>query len=606
MVRYNPPNDEYRFLFNEVFDVQEMIARLGYEDMDEDFLDMMLEGWSEFCHDVVLPTNQVGDSVGAKYEKGEVTMPPGFKEAWDEAVEAGWYAAVCEPEHGGLGMPLFFRNAMDEYAIATNMALSVIPALCLGVYDLVNEHGEDELKALYAPKTANGEWCGTMCLTEPHAGTDLGIIRSKATPILAKDGSESGAYSITGTKIFITAGEHDLSENIVHLVLAKLPDAPAGTRGISLFLVPKHLPAEWQSGGVEGCSDAMAEEVNGVRCSGIEEKMGLHGSPTCVLNFDDSIGWLVGEANTGMTLMFEMMNRERLATGMMGLGLGEIAYQNALHWCKERRQGRNLTGVSDPREDADNILVHPDVRRMLLKAKVNNEGCRALGTWVGMLLDELKRGEGEDKERAESLIALLTPIVKAHFTDLGCETTSECIQVMGGAGYCSDYGVEQFYRDVRIAPIWEGTNGIQALDLVGRKVTYKMGRHLRWLMWPLLEFIEENRDDPEMAPFTKPLYQGVRGLQQVTLLMMAEGMASPHFLAAGATDYCRYFGNVLLAFMWAKMAKVCLAKQGEEFYDAKVASAHFFFERIYPETISLAVKIQAGHKRLMAYPEASF
>jgi len=439
-----------------------------------------------------------------------------------------------------------------------------------------------------------------MCLTEPHAGTDLGIITTKATP------QDDGTYRVSGTKIFITYGEHDMAENIVHLVLAKAPDAPEGSRGISLFLVPKHLPKEWESGGMGGISHDLSGELNGITCSGSEGKMGLHASPTCVMNFDDSVGWLVGPLHGGMPLMFQMMNRERVATGMMGLGLAEIAYQNALAWARERRQGRDIKGIREPNERADNILVHPDVRRMLLEAKVNNEGCRALASWTGLLLDQMHSDDPEEAERATALVALFTPIVKAHFTDLGCETTSTCMQVMGGAGYITEFGVEQFYRDVRISKIWEGTNGIQALDLAGRKITQNMGKNLRHLMWPLTEFIEENREIPEMSEFNKPLHQGVRGLQQITLLMIAEGMANPHFLAAGATDYCRYFGNILLGYMWARMARISLEKKGEPFYDAKLASARFFFTRIFPETIGLAAKIQSGPKPLMDYPAELF
>ena len=590
MVHYEAPLRDYEFLFHEVFQVTELATRLGYDGWDREMLDMMLEEWATTMVESWLPTNMVGDSVGCRYEGGEVTMPPGFKEAWDTTVENGWFALVADPEHGGMESPLFFRNAMDEMAIAANMALSTVGALSLGVYDLLKDHGSPELVAAYAEKVATGEWCGTMCLTEPHAGTDLGMIRTKAIP-----DEEDGAYRLTGTKMFITAGEHDLAENIIHMVLAKLPDAPAGTRGISLFLVPKFLPGE--------------SALNGVTCSGIEEKMGLHGSPTCVLNFDDAKGWLVGELNTGMALMFEMMNRERLATGMMGLGLGEIAYQNALSWCRERRQGRDLKGVKDIHEAADTILVHPDVRRMLLRARVNNEGSRALGTWIGTLLDAMHRGDDEEKAHAEALIALLTPVMKAHATDLGCESTSLAIQVMGGAGYCTEYGVEQFYRDARIAPIWEGTNGIQALDLAGRKITQDFGRNLRSLMWPLVEFIEENRDDPRMAKYTKPLHQSVRGLQQLTLLMIAEGMGNPHFLAAGATDYCTYFGNTMLAYMWARMARVCLdaeaAGSAEEFHRSKLGLADIFFAEVLPENVGLAAKVQAGHKHLMTFPEAS-
>ena len=598
MVVYKAPYDEYDFLFYEVFDVLDLAKRLGHDDLDRDFIRMIMEGWGDYCTEVLLPLNGIGDREGLVFESGEVTMPSGFVDAWKEGVEAGWFATTCRPEHGGMGLPQFVRNGVDEIAIAANMSISVVPALGLGVYELVTNHGVQELIDHYAEYLASGHWCSTMCLTEPHAGTDLGIIYSKAVP------QDDGSYRVTGTKIFITAGEHDLSDNIVHMVLAKTPDAPEGTKGISLFIVPKFLPKDWESGSVEGLSHDLSDARNGVTCSGIEEKMGLHASPTCVLNFDDSVGWLVGELNAGMPLMFEMMNRERLATGMMGLGLGEIAYQNALAWARERRQGRDLKGIRDPSQAADNILVHPDVRRMLLTAKVNNEGCRALGVWVGTLLDQLHSDDAEMRERAEALIALLTPVVKAHFTDLGCETTSTCMQVMGGAGYCSEYGVEQFYRDVRISKIWEGTNGIQALDLAGRKITQDLGRNLRYLMWPLVEFIEENRDIPEMAEFNKPLHKGVRGLQQLTLLMISQGMGNPHFLAAGATDYCRYFGNIMLAYMWARMARVCLEHPDSDFHQAKLASARVFFNRIYPETISLGANIQAGHKDLMNYPEA--
>ena len=598
MVVYKAPYDEYDFLFYEVFDVLDLAKRLGHDDLDRDFIRMIMEGWGSYCTEVLLPLNEIGDREGLVFESGEVTMPSGFVDAWKEGVEAGWFATTCRPEHGGMGLPQFVRNGVDEISIAANMSISVVPALGLGVYELVTNHGVQELIDHYAEYLASGHWCSTMCLTEPHAGTDLGIIYSKAVP------QDDGSYRVTGTKIFITAGEHDLSDNIVHMVLAKTPDAPEGTKGISLFLVPKFLPKDWESGSVEGLSHDLSDARNGVTCSGIEEKMGLHASPTCVLNFDASVGWLVGELNAGMSLMFEMMNRERLATGMMGLGLGEIAYQNALAWARERRQGRDLKGIRDPSQAADNILVHPDVRRMLLTAKVNNEGCRALGVWVGTLLDQLHSEDDEIRERAEALIALLTPVVKAHFTDLGCETTSTCMQVMGGAGYCSEYGVEQFYRDVRISKIWEGTNGIQALDLAGRKITQDLGRNLRYLMWPLVEFIEDNRDIPEMAEFNKPLHKGVRGLQQLTLLMISQGMGNPHFLAAGATDYCRYFGNILLAYMWARMARVCLEHPDSDFHQAKLASARVFFNRIYPETISLGANIQAGHKDLMNYPEA--
>ena len=600
MVEWEPPVREYDFLFNEVFDAMGSIEGLGFEDFDSDFLAMLVDGWATHAKEVWLPINELGDKEGLNFQDGKITMPQEFKDAYKRGIDEGWLGTACKPEHGGMGVPTFFQTVpWAEFGTSSCMALSVLPALSIGVYEVLDSHGRQDLIDYFASNLATGEWAGTMCLTEPHAGTDLGIINTRADP------QSDGTYKISGTKIFITYGEHDMADNIIHLVLAKVPGGPEGTKGISLFLVPKYMPSEWE-GDLEGISNDLKSDHNGVTCSGAEEKMGLHASPTCVMNFDDSTGWLVGPLHGGMPLMFEMMNRERVATGMMGLGLAEIAYQNALAWSLDRRQGRDLKGIRDPNETADNILVHPDVRRMLLEAKVNNEGCRALAAWTGILLDQMHSDDPSVSEPATALVALFTPIIKAHFTDLACETASTCMQVMGGAGYCSEYGVEQFYRDVRISKIWEGTNGIQALDLAGRKITQDFGKNLRHLMWPLSEFIEENRADPEMAEFNKPLHQGARGLQQITLLMIAEGMANPHFLAAGATDYCRYFGNVLLAYMWARMAKICLQKKGDPFYDAKLASARFFFKRIYPETISLAAKIQSGPKPLMDYPVEMF
>ena len=600
MVEWDPPVREYDFLFNEVFDAMGSIEGLGFEDFDSDFLAMLVDGWATHAKEVWLPINELGDKEGLNFQDGKITMPQEFKDAYKRGIDEGWLGTACKTEHGGMGVPTFFQAVpWAEFGTSSCMALSVLPALSIGVYEVLDSHGRQDLIDYFASNLATGEWAGTMCLTEPHAGTDLGIINTRADP------QSDGTYKISGTKIFITYGEHDMADNIIHLVLAKVPGGPEGTKGISLFLVPKYMPSEWE-GDLEGISNDLKSDHNGVTCSGAEEKMGLHASPTCVMNFDDSTGWLVGPLHGGMPLMFEMMNRERVATGMMGLGLAEIAYQNALAWSLDRRQGRDLKGIRDPNETADNILVHPDVRRMLLEAKVNNEGCRALAAWTGILLDQMHSDDPSVSEPATALVALFTPIIKAHFTDLACETASTCMQVMGGAGYCSEYGVEQFYRDVRISKIWEGTNGIQALDLAGRKITQDFGKNLRHLMWPLSEFIEENRADPEMAEFNKPLHQGARGLQQITLLMIAEGMANPHFLAAGATDYCRYFGNVLLAYMWARMAKICLQKKGDPFYDAKLASARFFFKRIYPETISLAAKIQSGPKPLMDYPVEMF
>ena len=599
MVIWEPPIDDYEFLLHEIFDVVPSLKKLGFDEVDREYLRMMMDGWSDYCKEVWLPINKLGDEVGLTYKKGKVSMPQEFKDAYKKGVDAGWFGTASSLVHGGMGAPDIFQTVIwAEFGTATNMAMSVLPALSVGVYGVLVEHGNKELIDYFAPKLSLGTWTGTMCLTEPHAGTDLGIITTKAIP------QNEGHYILTGTKIFITYGEHDLAENIVHLVLAKTPNSPPGTQGISLFIVPKYLPEGYDCGDLSNVSNNLSENINGVSCSGVEEKMGLHASPTCVLNFDDSVGWLVGDLHTGMALMFEMMNRERLATGMMGLGIAEIAYQNSLLWSLNRRQGRSLNGARDYSEEADNILVHPDVRRMLLEAKVNNEGCRALSVWTGLLLDQMQSNDVEEKEMATALVSLFTPLVKAHFTELGCETVDTCMQVMGGAGYCSESGVEQFYRDVRISKIWEGTNGIQSLDLLGRKISKNMGKNMRYLLWPILEFIDENRDLEGMSEFTKPLYKGVRGLQQITLLLISKGISNPLFLAAGASDYTRYFGNIVLAYLWSKIAKVCLPLADKSpFHSAKLNSARIFFERIYPETFSLAVKIQAGHNNLMKYPK---
>ena len=370
MVDYNAPKKDYDFLLNEVLDAIPIVQRLGYSEFDKDFLSMLNEGWGEHVKEVWLPINQLGDRVGLNFNNGKISMPEEFKKAYKESSEAGWLSTACKPEHGGMGVPIFFQSVIwAEFGTSANMALSVLPALTVGVYEVLVEHGEKELVDYFAKNIASGKWSGTMCLTEPHAGTDLGMISTKAVP------QNDGSYHLTGTKIFITYGEHDMTENIVHLVLAKTPDAPKGTKGISLFLVPKFMPSGWNFEGLSEMTSDLNSEHNGVTCSGSEEKMGVHASPTCVMNFNQSIGWRVGDLYSGMPLMFEMMNRERLATGMMGIGLAEIAYQNALSWAKDRRQGRDIKGTQDPNEAADNILVHPDVRRMLLEAKVNNEGC---------------------------------------------------------------------------------------------------------------------------------------------------------------------------------------------------------------------------------------
>lgn len=580
---YKPPLDDYRYLYHEVFDVLQLNRFEAHADLDEELIDFMTEAWGEFATEVWLPSNEYSDSIGCVMENGQVKTPPGFIEAWKQTVEAGFMSSSCAGEWGGQDLPHFIRFAADEIAVSTNMALSAIGGLQIGVYELIFKHGSEELKQEYLPKITTGEWCGTMCLTEPQCGTDLKLITSRAVP------SEDGSYIIDGSKQFITGGDHDLTENIIHMVLARLPDAPAGIKGISLFLVPKLI---------EG-------EPNGVTCGGLEHKMGLKGSPTCVMNFDSAKGWLCGEPNTGMTAMFEMMNRERVGTGLMGLGLSEISYQIARDYAFVRRQGRDLKGPQEPDEEADRIIVHPDIRRTLLRAKALNEGCRALAVWAAVIYDKMECAEGEERVEAEELFSLLTPVVKAYMTDAGFESANECLQVLGGYGYISEYEIEKYVRDVRIGSIWEGTNSIQALDLVGRKIPAQMGKAMRRLIWPMQEFIAENRDDPEMAEFTKPLHQGLRGLQQLTLLMMTEGLGNPWFTAAGATEFARFLGNVVLGYMWARMARVSLGRE-EEFHRAKVMTARVFFQRVYPENLALAAKVQAGDRALMMMEEGMF
>ncbi len=595
MATYSAPLDDIRFLLNELFDYQSEIVDLpGYEEATPELVEAVLEEGAKFCENELLPLNRSGDEEGCLFENGVVRTPKGFKEAYDAFIAGGWTGLACDPDYGGQGLPKTVQFIMNELVCSTNLSFGMYPGLSHGAYKALVQHGSDALKTRYLPKLVEGTWSGTMCLTEPHCGTDLGLIRTKAEP----DGD--GAYKISGTKIFISAGEHDLTENILHLVLAKLPDAPPGTRGISLFLVPKFLVKE----------DGSLGPRNGAACGAIEHKMGIKASSTCVLNFDEAEGYLVGPPHGGMKAMFTMMNTARLDVGIQGLGLAETAYQSATAYAKDRLQGRSLAGVKHPEQAADPIIVHPDVRKNLLTMRANNEGARALAIWTAMAVDvSVKHPDPARRQEADDLVALLTPIIKAYFTDYGFAATNIGMQVLGGHGYIREWGMEQLVRDARIAQIYEGANGIQALDLVGRKLGQNMGRLLRRFFHPVQAFLEENQSDPELLEFIAPLAKAFGRLQQATLWVAEKGLSDPEEAGAAASDYLRLFALTVLAFMWARMAKVSLAKlEGDEtgFYRAKLATGRFYMTRILPESSSLFAGMMAGKAPLMEMDEAAF
>ncbi len=599
MVTYRAPLDDMRFLMHEVFDFDGVVASLpGFEDASRDLVDAVLEEGAKFCEKELLPLNLSGDAEGCVLENGAVRTPKGFREAYQRFAEAGWTSMACAPEYGGQGLPKSLHLMLEELICSTNISFGTYPGLSHGVYNALFLHGNEAQKNLYLPKITEGKWSGTMCLTEPQCGTDLGLIRTKAEP-------EGDHYKITGTKIFISAGEHDLTENIVHLVLAKLPDAPPGIRGISLFVVPKFLPND----------DGNLGNRNGVSCGALEHKMGIKASATCVMNFDGAEGWLVGQPHKGMRHMFTMMNTARMGVGIQGLGLAETAYQSAAAYAKERLQGRALKGAKYPDQAADPIIVHPDVRRMLMTMRALNEGARALALWVSMAEDVADRHE--DKAAAlegEDLVALLTPVIKSFLTDAGFEVTNLGMQVFGGHGYIHEHGMEQLARDARITMLYEGSNGIQALDLVGRKMPLHMGRLLRRFFHPVQEFLEENQDDPEMMEMVMALGKAFGRLQQATAWVAQQGLSDPEEAGAAASEYLRMFALVALAFMWARMAKVSQAqlRDGQSngvapaFYENKVVVARFFMTRILPETSSLFAKIMAGKAGMMAMAEEAF
>jgi alkylation response protein AidB-like acyl-CoA dehydrogenase len=589
MPTYKAPLDDVRFLLNEVLDVEQLSRLPGYEEATPDLLMSVLEEGGKLCEEVLQPLNQSGDAEGCRVENGQVFTPAGFKEAYQEFVSGGWPAMTGDPHYGGQGLPHLTRFVFDEFLCSANLSFSMYPELGHGAAMTLEKWGAKELKDRFLAKMTDGTWGGTMCLTEAHAGTDLGIIHTKAVP------NEDGSYAVTGQKIFISAGDHDLAENICHLVLAKLPGAPAGTRGISMFLVPKFL--DTPDGGVG--------DYNHVSCSSIEHKMGIKANATCVINFDESRGWLVGDVNRGMKAMFTMMNGARLGVGMQGLGIAEVSYQNAVAYARDRVQGRALTGVKQPGAEADPIIVHADVRRMLLTMKGYVEGGRALAYWVGTLIDvEEKHPDADARQEAGDLVALMTPIIKAYLTDTGFEAANLGLQVYGGHGYIREWGMEQFVRDARIAQIYEGTNGVQAMDLIGRKVPEGNGRLMRRFLKLVQEDLKAAAAEPALADLAKPLGEALRTLQETVMGVMQAAMKNPDEAGAAASDFLRLMGTVATGWMWLRMARVAQEKLAagagdQAFYEQKVRTARFFMTKLLPQVQALAASIKAGAAPVM-------
>jgi alkylation response protein AidB-like acyl-CoA dehydrogenase len=596
MPSYKAPLDDIRFLLDEVIDAGALAQLPGYGEATKDTLASVLEEAGKVCEEILFPLNQSGDSEGCTYEDGTVRTPKGFKEAYQTFREGGWTGLSCNPEYGGQGLPMLLNFVIDEIVCSANLSFGMYPGLSHGAYNAILKHGSDDMKKFFLPKLADGTWTGTMCLTEPQCGTDLGLIRTKAVP------DKDGDYKITGTKIFISAGEHDLAENILHLVLARLPDAPPGTKGISLFLVPKFMPKEDKSLG----------ERNAVKCGSIEHKMGIRASATCVMNFDGAIGWLVGKPNKGMSAMFTMMNEARLAVGLQGLGLAEVSYQNAVTYARERLQGRALTGAKFPDKPADPLIVHPDVRRNLLTMRALTEGSRALAYWIGRELDiEAKHTDTKVRDEASDLVALMIPIIKAFLTDVGFDVANIGVQIYGGHGYIREHGMEQFVRDARITQLYEGTNGIQALDLVGRKMPEDFGRLLSRFFQPVADFMVAEKDNPALAEMLPYFMSAFGKLQVSTLTVGTRGFGNPDEAGAAATEFLRLFALVAVGYMWLRMAKVAAAKlpgagAKAPFYDAKLKTARFYFNKILPQANALNLSILAGAKTVMDFPAEAF
>jgi len=587
---------DLRFVLHEVFDACGHFAGWpAHADVDAATVDAILEEAGKFASEVVLPLNAVGDAQGCRFDpaNGSVRTPTGFKAAYEQFAAGGWASLACDPVYGGQGLPVTLNQCLYEMLNSASQAWAMYPGLTHGAYECLHAHGTPAQRALFLPKLVSGEWTGTMCLTEAHCGTDLGLLRAQAVP------AGDVGYWLTGSKIFISSGEHDLAANIVHLVLARLPDAPAGSKGISLFVLPKF----------RAHADGSLGERNAIRCGGIEHKMGIHGNATCQMHLDAAFGELVGEPHQGLKAMFVMMNAARLGVGNQSLGLTEVAYQNAAAYAKERLQMRSLTGAKAPQQPADPIIVHPDVRRMLLTARAYAEGGRALSVFTALMLDR-SLAAADEAERAEAadLVALLTPVVKAFLTDNAWIATSHCLQVLGGHGYVREWGLEQFVRDARINMIYEGTNTIQSLDLLGRKVLADRGARLKKFGALIAQLIEDEGVNEAMAEFIDPLAELAKSMTSLTTEIGMKALANADEVGAASVDYLRLVGHLAFAYVWARMAKVALdhAADGDDFYVAKLATARFYFARLLPETATLMRTVRSGSKPLMALDSSLF
>ena len=595
MPTYKAPVDDALFLLNDVFHIDRYGNLPGFSDASPDVVEAVLREAAKFSEEVLTPLNRVGDKEGCKRAAdGSVTTPTGFKDAYKQIIDGGWIGISVPAEYGGQGLPATMTVMVNEFLCSANMAFAMYPGLTQGAIAALLVHASDALKKKYVPKMVEGVWTGTMNLTEPHCGTDLGLLRAKAV----KQGD--GSYKITGTKIFISAGEHDLSQNIVHLVLARIEGAPAGTKGISLFVVPKFLVKD----------DGSIGARNAVTCGSIEEKMGIHGNSTCVMNYDGATGWLIGEENRGLNAMFTMMNEARLGVGVQGLALSEVAYQNAAIYAKERLQGRAISGVKYPDKPADPIIVHPDVRRTLMTIRAFNEAARALVMWTALKSDIAHRSDNEkDRKSADDHMGLLTPVIKGVLTDGGFANAVMAQQVYGGHGYIAEHGMEQFVRDARIAQIYEGANGIQALDLVGRKLGKDGGRAIMAFFNEVQNYLKERTNNDAMNVYLKPLGQSLAHLQEASMWFMQNAMAKPDNAGAGSYDYMHLFGLVALGYMWCLIAEAALARKGNGAapgMDAKLVTARFFMDRLLPETATRLARIKAGSGSTMELPDDAF
>ncbi|MBX9932504.1 MAG: acyl-CoA dehydrogenase C-terminal domain-containing protein [Methylobacterium sp.] len=597
MPSYRAPVEDTLFLLNDVFGFHRYDNLQGFSDASPDVVEAVLNEGAKLAEEVLAPLNAVGDKEGCKRNPdGSVTTPTGFKAAYDAYAQGGWMGLSMPEEYGGQALPHTLNCAIQEFASAANLALGMYPGLTQGAMAALLVHGSEEQKKAYLPKMAEGAWTGTMNLTEPHCGTDLGLLKTKAVP------NGDGSYRLTGTKIFISAGEHDMAENIIHLVIARIEGAPAGTKGISLFVVPKFLIND----------DGSLGERNGVSCGSLEHKMGIHGNSTCVMNYDGARGWLVGQENRGLNAMFVMMNEARLAVGIQGLGQSEVAYQNAVAYAKDRLQGRSLTGAKAPDKAADPIIVHPDVRRTLMTIRAFNEAGRALILWTALQADIGHRSDdAAQRQAAEDHMGLMTPVVKGVLTDKGFDNAVAAQQMFGGHGYIEEWGMSQFVRDARIAMIYEGANGIQAMDLIGRKLPKDGGRAMMAFLGEVQTFIKDHGEDEALKPFTAPLQAGLNDLQAATMWFMQNAFSKPDNAGAGATDYMHLLGLVAMGYMWARIAKAAIVRKAEgngvaERMDGKLVTGRFYMERMLPETAMRLTRIKVGAETTMALPVEAF